>query len=88
MTIRNEKNARGHAATPASAVRHTHLRSTAAAALLILLPPAAHAAGFDCAKAASPTEKAICADAALSKLDGDLAAAWKQALGKAAIRPR
>ena len=76
------KNARGQAAISASAVRRTHLRSVAAAALLTLLPLAAHAAGFDCAKAASPTEKAICADAALSKLDGDLATAWKQALGK------
>ena len=82
MTLQNPKNARGQAAISASAVRRTHLRSVAAAALLTLLPLAAHAAGFDCAKAASPTEKAICADAALSKLDGDLATAWKQALGK------
>ncbi|MCA8299569.1 lysozyme inhibitor LprI family protein [Burkholderia sp. AU30198] len=55
----------------------------AAAALLpLLLPLATYAAGFDCAKAASPTEKTICADAPLSKLDGELAAAWKKALAK------
>ncbi|VWC84727.1 PF07007 family protein [Burkholderia lata] len=82
MTIRNRSNARGQTALPASDASCTHLRSVAAAALLTLLPLAAHAAGFDCAKAASPTEKAICADATLSKLDGDLAAAWKQALAK------
>lgn len=75
MTIRNRSNARADA-------RHPNLRSIAAAALLALLPIAAHAAGFDCAKAASPTEKAICADTALSKLDGDLSAAWKKALAK------
>lgn len=82
MTIQNRSNARGQAATPARDVRYTHLRSVAAAALLTLLPIAAHAAGFDCAKAASPAEKTICADTALSKLDGDLSAAWKKALAK------
>ncbi|MEN8512989.1 lysozyme inhibitor LprI family protein [Burkholderia sp. RS02] len=82
MTIQNRSNARGQAAIPACDTRYLHLRFIAAAALLTLLPIAAHAAGFDCAKAASPTEKTICADAALSKLDGDLAAAWKKALAK------
>ncbi|WP_423760369.1 lysozyme inhibitor LprI family protein [Burkholderia sp. NLJ2] len=82
MTIQNRSNARGQAATPACDARHTRLRSVATAALLTLLPIAAHAAGFDCAKAASPTEKTICADTALSKLDGDLSAAWKKALAK------
>ncbi|MET3552681.1 uncharacterized protein ABIC50_002605 [Burkholderia sp. 567] len=51
-------------------------------AVLTIPPMAAHAAGFDCTKAASPTEKAICADPALSSLDGQLAAAWKKALAK------
>jgi uncharacterized protein len=51
-------------------------------AILTISPMAAHAAGFDCAKAASPTEKTICADAGLSSLDGQLAAAWKKALAK------
>ncbi|WP_321820664.1 MULTISPECIES: lysozyme inhibitor LprI family protein [unclassified Burkholderia] len=51
-------------------------------AILTIAPMAAHAAGFDCAKAASPTEKTICADAGLSSLDGQLAAAWKKTLAK------
>ncbi len=50
----------------------------AAFALLLSMP--SHAAGFDCAKAASVTEKAICSDSKLSKLDGDLAVAWNTAL--------
>lgn len=41
---------------------------------------AAGAASFDCGKAATPAEKAICADPALSKADDDLAAAYKAAL--------
>lgn len=47
----------------------------------------AQAASFDCAKAQSEVEKLICADAELSKLDEDLAAAYTKALkvdGKAA----
>ncbi|MCA3857877.1 MAG: hypothetical protein IOB81_04500, partial [Burkholderia sp.] len=68
MTIQNRSNPREPAAISASDTRRTHLPSLAAAALLTLLPVAAHAAGFDCAKAASPTEKTICADTALSKL--------------------
>ncbi len=89
MTIQHRSNTRagerGHPAIAALPVRHAaamNLRSIATAALLTLAPIAAHAAGFDCAKAASPTEKAICADAGLSKLDGQLAAAWKAALAK------
>jgi len=42
--------------------------------------PAA-AASFDCAKAASATEKAICADPALSRLDEQVAEAFKAAQG-------
>lgn len=38
------------------------------------------AAGFDCAKAASVTEKAICESTVLSKLDSDLSETWKLAL--------
>lgn len=82
MILQNRSNARGKTAISADGALHMRVRSVAAAVLLTLLPAAAHAAGFDCAKAASPTEKTICADAALSKLDGDLAAAWKQALAK------
>lgn len=40
----------------------------------------AHAASFDCAKASTKVEKLICGDAALSKLDVELNAAYKTAL--------
>ncbi len=43
----------------------------------------AGAAGFDCAKAATPIEKRICADPALSALDDQLTAAYKAALAAA-----
>jgi len=39
----------------------------------------AQAAGFDCAKAATKVEKQVCADVALSKLDGELAAEYQAA---------
>lgn len=38
------------------------------------------AASFDCAKARTPLEKAICSDPELSKLDDELAIAYKNAL--------
>jgi uncharacterized protein len=41
---------------------------------------AAQAASFDCVKAVSKVEKLICADSELSKLDEELAAAYKTAL--------
>ncbi len=86
MTIQNRSNARagarGQAALRGRQVRNAILRSAMIFAVLKISSPIAHAAGFDCAKAASPTEKAICADAGLSKLDGQLAAAWKAALTK------
>ncbi|RDU95828.1 DUF1311 domain-containing protein [Trinickia dinghuensis] len=47
---------------------------------LTAIPLASHAASFDCAKAASPTEKAICTTPEVSRLDSELAAAWKKAL--------
>jgi uncharacterized protein len=50
------------------------------ACLLFALPMAAQAASFDCNKASSKTEKAICADPELSKLDEELAAAYKEML--------
>ncbi len=46
--------------------------------LVVALP--AQAASFDCAKAATKVEKLICGDAALSKLDEELNAAYKAAL--------
>lgn len=50
------------------------------AMLALAFPVASYAAGFDCAKAVSDVEKAICGDTALSQLDGDLAAAWQQSV--------
>lgn len=46
---------------------------------LVITQPA-HAASFDCAKAATKVEKLICADAELSKLDDELNTAYKKAL--------
>lgn len=40
-----------------------------------------HAAGFDCAKAATKIEKMICANATLSSLDDEMNAAYRQRLG-------
>src|SRR5438128_1420226 len=64
-----------------------NVRQTVAASLLgILLVAAsiARAASFECTKAKAPVEKMICSDAALSDLDGRLAAAYRRALGPAA----
>jgi uncharacterized protein YecT (DUF1311 family) len=55
------------------------IRLTAAAALW-LAPFLAHAAGFDCTKAGTPIEKAICASPAVSALDGQLGDAFRGAL--------
>jgi len=50
----------------------------------ILAPaPRARAASFDCAKAATPTEKLICGDPQLSQLDGQTAQAYQRALERA-----
>lgn len=45
---------------------------TVALAVVSLSVTQLHAAGFDCAKASTPTEKAICADPTLSELDSKL----------------
>ena len=50
------------------------------AALLFIVSPAA-AASFDCAKAQSSFEKAICSDAEISAQDEILAQAYQTALG-------
>lgn len=50
---------------------------------VIALPNALHAASFDCAKAAAPIEKLICADETTSKLDADLAGVYKAVMEKA-----
>jgi uncharacterized protein len=47
-------------------------------------PMLAHAASFDCAKAASATEKLICGNPAVSLLDEQLGQAYKQALTNSA----
>lgn len=47
----------------------------------VLMSSQAAAASFDCARAATPTEKAICADPALSRLDDQVAEAFRAAQG-------
>jgi uncharacterized protein YecT (DUF1311 family) len=44
-----------------------------------LLAPTLHAASFNCAKASSKVEKAICASPAMGRLDDDIAAAYTAA---------
>lgn len=51
-----------------------------AVALSVFAPGPITAASFDCAKAGTATEKKICGDPTLSKLDEDLAHAYRQAL--------
>lgn len=63
---------------------HRALRFVALASMLAAgWPVAATAASFDCAKASTPREKTICGDAALSRADDELAAAYKGALAGA-----
>ncbi|MES3023559.1 MAG: lysozyme inhibitor LprI family protein [Pseudomonadota bacterium] len=58
-------------------------RQHAPALLLLLAGGLAQAASFDCAKARSDTEKRICADPAVSQLDGELALAYRDTLAAA-----
>jgi uncharacterized protein len=53
-----------------------------AALLAIVVSGSANAASFNCAKAATTTEKTICSDPELSKLDDVLSGAYREALGK------
>lgn len=46
------------------------------AAALLLPAGAATAAGFDCSKAASPDEVAVCANPQLSALDSEMTGLW------------
>jgi len=55
------------------------LNNLVAAIFLLLLSQTAHAASFDCAKAASKSEKQICANPELSALDEKLAIAYDSA---------
>ena len=47
---------------------------------IFIIPSIIRAASFDCSKATTKTEKAICDDSTLSKLDEDMAAAYSKAL--------
>lgn len=47
---------------------------------IFVIPSESFAASFDCSKANTKTEKAICSDPILSKLDEDMAAAYSKAL--------
>jgi uncharacterized protein YecT (DUF1311 family) len=60
-------------------LRLIQLLSLVSAGALLLVSPPGQAASFDCAKATSVTEKAICSDGKLSQLDSDLSVAWKNA---------
>jgi uncharacterized protein len=51
--------------------------------LVLLVSNIANAASFDCAKAKTPQEKAICTDPALSAADDEMAAAYRAALAVA-----
>jgi uncharacterized protein len=57
------------------------------AACLVVSACGARAASFDCAKAATTVENAICADPALSQADEHMAQAYSKALG-ATLAPR
>ena len=57
------------------------IRLAFAASLLLFATPLAQAASFDCAKAGTPFEKAICASDELSQQDELLAQAYATALG-------
>ncbi|MCR0984440.1 lysozyme inhibitor LprI family protein [Roseomonas populi] len=52
-------------------------------ACVLAAPPAGRAASFDCARAAAPDERAVCADPRLSELDDLLGAANRQARAEA-----
>ena len=59
------------------------IKSTCILFLAAIFPLCGHAASFDCAKAASPTEKLICSNPSVSLLDEQLGQAYKQALASA-----
>jgi len=62
-------------------LRFDRLVSLLIVGTLVLVSSAGHAAGFNCSKAASAAEKAICANDTLSKLDEKLSDAWTYAPG-------
>lgn len=56
---------------------HAHRLPALAALLLLTLPLHAQAASFDCAKAGSPTERAICSTPELGRKDVTVAAYYQ-----------
>ncbi|MBR7918666.1 DUF1311 domain-containing protein [Burkholderia vietnamiensis] len=60
-------------------LRLNQLLSLLSAGAFLLVSPSGHAASFDCTKATSITEKTICANDKLSKLDSKLSVAWNDA---------
>ena len=74
-----------HAMVRPSGERVMRVGSVRAGAFVLLAvagPAASHAAGIDCSKARSPTEKAICADPRLLALDGQVASAYADLLAR------
>jgi uncharacterized protein YecT (DUF1311 family) len=57
-------------------------RLTGITVLLILQPAVSFSASFDCTKAITPTEKAICANPDLGRLDQEIADGYKQLLAQ------
>ena len=55
------------------------MRFTVVVLLISVRPVTTSAASFDCSKARSRTEKAVCSDASLSRADEEMAAAYKLA---------
>jgi len=62
-------------------LRFDRLLSLLSVGMLLLVSLSGHAAGIDCAKATSATEKTICADKQLQALDYALASAWQTVKG-------
>lgn len=60
----------------------TSLRAAGLLCLALACAPTAQAAGLACAKAATASEKAICADSYTLQLDSQLASAWTTALAQ------
>lgn len=58
-------------------MRRAGLVAALALALPLAVPPMpARAASFDCAKARTPDERAVCADPSLSALDSEMGGLW------------
>jgi uncharacterized protein len=65
------------------AIRGKELKPSFPAIAVFVFASTSHAASFDCAKASTPVEKAICSETQLSDLDDLLMRAYKQALATA-----